>query len=528
MSTIIRLPRKSGVRAPSGSGWHVDWMHPVNQGLLFWYPAINGIRYDVSGRYRPISIWPSAYYTANGIAFFDLSSAPGDHVEDNLFHFSDAGYLAISVMTRSGSNHGNTINPIDLKSKTSNDYLKFQCNYNNVWSAESAAEWNDLTNALTLPGMPASTTPKTLLARVDDGANGSATFDTFVTGEGKRNESTTSARPNVGGLYQVTLKDDASGTDPRGFANYRAWAGGVISDTVAETVVEQPWVGLWQKTKLISLPASAAAATTSTVLRTTKKSGERAPSSISGINWASPLAEGLIHAVAGGYDSTARDLVTGEAMTLGTGTTRAAGKLGRALDFNGTSNATAKLSTTSFSDASPFTMASWFQLKNLSNPTSSVSLHQGTDNLHWHVLAWSPGVPAFRFGVRDGSNYFPAVASYSPSVWEPIFQVGVVHGTTDRRQYINGVEDGTVSDSVDVTLTSIDFFNLGTLHTASQINGSVLLHAAMVWDQRALSASDVAALYSPKYRWDIYQQGTRTISLPAAASTGLTTIRRKL
>ena len=266
-----------------------------------------------------------------------------------------------------------------------------------------------------------------------------------------------------------------------------------------------------------------------TIIRLPRKSGARSPQRVTGINWASPLAEGLIHAVAGGYDSTARDLVTGEAMTLGTGTTRAAGKLGRALDFNGTSNATAKLSTTSFSDASPFTMASWFQLKNLSLPTSSVSLHQGTDDLHWHVLAWSPGVPAFRFGVRDGGAYYPAVASYSPSAWELISQVGVVHGATDRRQYINGVEDGTVSNSVDVTLNSTTFFNLGTLHRVAQVNGSVLLHAAMVWDQRALSASDVAALYSPKYRWDIFQQGTRTISLPsAAASTGLTTIRRKL
>jgi hypothetical protein len=301
-------------------------------------------------------------------------------------------------------------------------------------------------------------------------------------------------------------------------------------DMVALYSVRHRWDLLQNAARTISLPAAAAAATTSTVIRTTKKSGARAPSHVTGINWASPLAEGLIHAVAGGYDSTARDLVTGEAMTLGTGTTRAAGKLGRALDFDGTSNATAKLSTTSFSDASPFTMASWFQLKdNLSNPTSSVSLHHGTDNDRWHVLAWSPGVPAFRFGVRDGGAYYPAVASYSPSAWELISQVGVVHGATDRRQYINGVEDGTVSNSVDVTLNSTTFFNLGTLHRVAQVNGSVLLHAAMVWDQRALSASDVAALYSPKYRWDIFQQGTRTISLPgAAASTGLTTIRRKL
>jgi hypothetical protein len=38
-----------------------------------------------------------------------------------------------------------------------------------------------------------------------------------------------------------------------------------------------------------------------------------------------------------------------------------------------------------------------------------------------------------------------------------------------------------------------------------------------LWN-RPLSDAEVRALYNPQTRWDIYQQGTRTISLPAAAA----------
>ena len=276
--------------------------------------------------------------------------------------------------------------------------------------------------------------------------------------------------------------------------------------------------------RTIVLPSAAAAATTSTVIRTTKKSGARAPSHVTGINWANtgPGAVGVKTGFKGSLDgqSSTLELVGGARLTgspygLAWGCPGASGV--KISDFQYPAEVVSVGYTSLlFINARDFGQWGAAYEWDSSADVQRIGLIKRSTNTYFGLYHASARVNAANGTVQtveDGWGWLGLTWNASDHVmW--LYWKGARIGTVEEHL----IDPGTPA-STDILRLGLD--TLETDVTDADIGAFYLL-------PYPASESEMAYRASTTGQWDWLNQGTRTISLPAAASTGLTTIRRKL
>ncbi len=182
----------------------------------------------------------------------------------------------------------------------------------------------------------------------------------------------------------------------------------------------------------------------------------------------------------------------GTLINLGTTTAPAAGKIGQALKFNGSSSYVSIPAATSLNASSDVTVTGWVYL------TAKTAGALGNT-----VFAKRGGSTNYQFWIRgDGSSPVPnqpvlaswngstnvyGTATLSLNTW---YHVAMVHTSTTVTFYINGVSDGTQSQAIGGTLSSAAYigWDTATVFFAGSMDD------VRVYD-RALSSQEMYQLY---------------------------------
>ncbi len=265
-----------------------------------------------------------------------------------------------------------------------------------------------------------------------------------------------------------------------------------------------------------------------TIIRIPRKSRARAPQRITGINWASPLAQGLVSVTS----TQPRDLVTGGEFTRNVGVAPRGGQLDTVgiEGGNGTSNDWYRALTTAEKTlTSNVSVAAWVWVNNTPSAQNEgfYTWGGGTVTDYHGVLLLAAPDGSVRCAVGNGldSGATGRRTTLSSTTGFPVQQWNLVVATTLGGNnyadlFVNGVRDVASTSGTgnglgyDATsATGIHGWDSGS----TMLDG--VLFCGMTWG-RILSDIEIRALYNPATRWDIYDQGYRHISLPAAAGGG--------
>jgi len=234
----------------------------------------------------------------------------------------------------------------------------------------------------------------------------------------------------------------------------------------------------------------------------------RAPSYISGINWASPLTQELIAAWIVDSKTTLK-------------TIHGFGDIGVALTVDNIANASfavdpqvglmfgagtaAWVGTLPRAISGSLTIAGW--------ATSPSGIQQWAFSMGPSTLNTTPHVGIDVSGLWSSNIWGDTVTTTAPAVgalfhWAMTL-LGSGAGTT-LQQYLNGVDAGSTTVTWDGSAASTEIKFKGLANRTTSYNAK--LKNVEVWD-RALSAREIYALYKPTTRWDIYRKGSPTIFL---------------
>jgi hypothetical protein len=253
------------------------------------------------------------------------------------------------------------------------------------------------------------------------------------------------------------------------------------------------------------------------------RSGARAPQRIQGINWASPLARGLVAAwfpVTGSFlgdiSRLSGDHDTGNSIPP---TYLSNGLLGVQRPSVGNDDISAVGAPW---DTPSITIAAWVQTPTVSAIKAICTREAagfGTRIFQFRLNA--TGTPQFISNISaaptsmdvrtattqvDDGHPHLVVATFEDSVRTAISVDGVVESETS----IGGALAQNSSNPLSLLFqnrTNFNFWDTGHV-------GAILM-----WN-RGFADAEIAALYSPQTRWEIIDQGYRYISLPAAAGGG--------
>lgn len=220
------------------------------------------------------------------------------------------------------------------------------------------------------------------------------------------------------------------------------------------------------------------------------------------LNKDSPLAEGLVLWLPLS-DGRLIDRVGGVKFTPASGGPYwVNGKMGRAASFLNTS-ARVLYSTVTPITAVPFTLSCWFQ-DDLSSTKELISIADSAVSAsYWSLASQSSSNPR----VIRMRSAISTVTTTSTTVGVPIDTWGLATMTAkaanDRWVYVNG--GFGVQSTTSSTPTGIDRIGIGALASSSPGNYfSGQISDVCLWE-RALSAEEVARLYDPKTRWELYE-----------------------
>jgi hypothetical protein len=293
------------------------------------------------------------------------------------------------------------------------------------------------------------------------------------------------------------------------------------------------WDWVDQGTRRIFLPTSVPVVTSLTTIPGPRKSGSRAPVRINGINWASPLAKGLVSAVPFFGTLGARDYVSNKQLSLlGTGGDALTpfSDVGHVLDTHATAR---YASQPTFSAPQTGILISFWTHVQASIIGSPWAFQMGADennrisaHIPWtdDVAYWDyGGNGGFATGQRETADFTNYLGIDTHVV---LWAAGTGGSGEGQGIQFNGVVAASNENTGTVSATPSGQL-IGSGFTVPDDNNQAYMWDFRVWD-RPHNDEFRKALYNPQTRWDIYSQGTRRIFLPAPppVATSLTTIPR--
>lgn len=165
---------------------------------------------------------------------------------------------------------------------------------------------------------------------------------------------------------------------------------------------------------------------------------------------------------------------------------------------NGSSRAIATNIALSAVDLTRCTVSAW--VRPLATARGEILSTEGSGSDGMSLVTNALG--GFDFGVWNG-GYGPMVRAGAYTLGAAVLLTGTRAGDSDSlRLYVNGVEVGSDPSETTPTVTTSPTLQIGRYYTgANWFNGDI-------WDARVytrcLSAAEVAHLYAPETRWDLY------------------------
>ena len=246
-----------------------------------------------------------------------------------------------------------------------------------------------------------------------------------------------------------------------------------------------------------------------TLLRIPRKSGSRAPQHIRGINRASPLAQGLEYAwgaTHGGF----REFVKGAVVTAQTGTPEGIRptELGMALLCDGVDDKY---------NGGAITIPAIGSLTTVIRKTGA-GLNQNIFITH---SGDNTAGKRMRFRIGSGEAVAASIGSSNTNTVATLtkndfYWISMSWDSAGAAAYVNGEVKTSFAISHLFPLDTTVYFG-DHITSGHEFEGNFLFAAL---HSRQLSAAEHFAMYSPRHRWDIYDQGSRTIFLPEAAAGG--------
>lgn len=253
------------------------------------------------------------------------------------------------------------------------------------------------------------------------------------------------------------------------------------------------------------------------------------------LNRDSPQARGLVAfwPLADGNYRNYTDLVGGRVLIQsGTGNSEGGPDGGLAWSNDGTAANKIRADTTPLTSLSnPCTLACWFFPNNVTTYYTLIGTIKGTLSDSYVIVGINGaagGDPVIVESV-GGSAYRSAstTAGYSAGVWQ--HACGVYAATNNRAVYLNGRYKGTNTDSHSTGETMNRFQIAGFAHDGTNFDGIAgrVAHGC-AWNV-VLTDSEVAALYDPRTRWDLYYPiGRKTYSFAPAPADGSELVAARL
>lgn len=170
--------------------------------------------------------------------------------------------------------------------------------------------------------------------------------------------------------------------------------------------------------------------------------------------------------------------------------------------------------------SSDFTLAFWVKKDAASVDEAALGWVEDSDGLGIYFReTFSSWTEAIRIRYK-GANYLSS-NNVTSANWH---HVALVRSGTSGTVYVDGRSAGSVTMTNVITAAS---FRLGTWVLNQDMNGGNLFGVAV--HTRALTPSEVWALYDPATRWDLYYElGRRTYFFPTGGGGGATFIPRMM
>lgn len=178
-------------------------------------------------------------------------------------------------------------------------------------------------------------------------------------------------------------------------------------------------------------------------------------------------------------------------------------------------------------NAEPLTMACWANLTAISGSAQVMvgisKVADATSSARWNLRsAATTGVVQALVQDTAGTGSASAASVGAMVAGEWTHMAAVFTAADSRAAYRNGTEKGTNTTSVTVGAVSATTIGASRINAAAQYANAQIAHVC-IW-QHAQSDSEVAALYDPATRWELYYPiGRKTWSFstaPAVTSRG--------
>jgi hypothetical protein len=169
--------------------------------------------------------------------------------------------------------------------------------------------------------------------------------------------------------------------------------------------------------------------------------------------------------------------------------------------------------------AVPSTLACWALPATTTVAYNLLLVGEGTNGNYWVIsMNYSTQARCAAITGSVGDAVAETTTNFSAGQWSHV--CGVFGAANARAVYWNGTAKGTNTSSL--TPSGVNSTNLGGYRLGGTTYGALngrMAHAC-IWN-RALSDTEVAMLYDPQWRWDLYYPlGRRFISFAPAAPAG--------
>jgi hypothetical protein len=169
--------------------------------------------------------------------------------------------------------------------------------------------------------------------------------------------------------------------------------------------------------------------------------------------------------------------------------------------------------------STPLTLAAWFNLNDTSHRHVLVSLCGSANDHEWSMrIDRASGTQSVQAVCWDGVGFGAAstTTNWSANTWH--HGVAIFTHSISRTAYLDGGGVGT--QTVTVSSPTVNTTSIGSVAISTPENYvSGRVAEARIYD-RALSAREVAALYAPSTRWDLYAVPRRIWFVAPAAAVG--------
>ena len=163
----------------------------------------------------------------------------------------------------------------------------------------------------------------------------------------------------------------------------------------------------------------------------------------------------------------------------------------------------------------PFSMSAWINLAATADTNGVMSNADTASGSRYHFMSVNSSAQ-FRAISSGGGASETAVGATTLSLGRWYHVAAVWKTTSDRRVYVNGVQDGIDTDPVNVNTP--DEVGIGLRHVnvdTDEFNGQI---TDARFYSRALTPSEIKAMYDVATRWELYERPRLVVGVAAPAA----------